>query len=213
LGQRFASTVGVAPKTEQFVAAIEKFAKRHGVDVVSFKKDQRKDDVTREYLVKFEAKEGVVYIGRAQEKARVVRTERRRNAITGATYPWVVDGSAFVNYYYFYCVDEDFGPFFLKFCSYFPYNAKRCLNGNEYAKCQLRKQDIAFQALDNGILSCADPKALQRLCDELDATKIDGAAAQMAGPFAASVRRQRSRRRLSLRTVDPASRVCLDPSP
>lgn len=213
LGQRFASTVGVAPKTEQFVAAIEKFAKRHGVDVVSFKKDQRKDDVTREYLVKFEAKEGVVYIGRAQEKARVVRTERGRNAITGATYPWVVDGSAFVNYYYFYCVDEDFGPFFLKFCSYFPYNAKRCLNGNEYAKCQLRKQDIAFQALDNGILSCADPKALQRICDELDATKIDGAAAQMAGPFAASVRRQRSRRRLSLRTVDPASRVCLDPSP
>ena len=31
-----------------------------------------------------------------------------------------------VNQYYFYCVDEDFGPFFLKFCSYFPYNAKLC---------------------------------------------------------------------------------------
>jgi hypothetical protein len=29
-----------------------------------------------------------------------------------------------VNHYYFYCVDEDFGPFFVKFCSYFPYNAK-----------------------------------------------------------------------------------------
>jgi hypothetical protein len=28
-----------------------------------------------------------------------------------------------VNHYYFYCIDEDFGPFFLKFCSYFPYNA------------------------------------------------------------------------------------------
>jgi hypothetical protein len=31
-------------------------------------------------------------------------------------------------------VDENFGPFFLKFCSYFPYNAKLCLNGHEYAK-------------------------------------------------------------------------------
>jgi hypothetical protein len=31
-----------------------------------------------------------------------------------------------VNHYYFYCVDEDFGPFFLKFCSYFHYNAKLC---------------------------------------------------------------------------------------
>jgi hypothetical protein len=30
------------------------------------------------------------------------------------TYPWVVDGSAMVNHYYFYCVDDDFGPFFLK---------------------------------------------------------------------------------------------------
>jgi hypothetical protein len=25
-----------------------------------------------------------------------------------------------VNHYYFYCVDEDFGPFFLKLCSYEP---------------------------------------------------------------------------------------------
>ena len=34
-----------------------------------------------------------------------------------------------VNHYDFYCVDQDFEPFFLKFCSYFPYNAKLCING------------------------------------------------------------------------------------
>ena len=38
----------------------------------------------------------------------------------------------------------------------------------------MRKQGIAFQGLDNGILSCADLKALQRICDELDDKKIDG---------------------------------------
>ena len=141
--------------------------------MVSFAKHQRKDDVTQQYLQQFDALEGVLYVGRAQEKARVVRTERRRSATTGATYPWVVDGSAMVNHFYFYCVDEDFGPFFLKFCSYFPYNAKLCINGNEYAKCQLRKRGIAFEALDNGVLSCADPKALQRICDGLDDKKID----------------------------------------
>ena len=37
-----------------------------------------------------------------------------------------------VNHYYFYCVDEDFGPFFIKFCSYFPYTGKLCINGHEY---------------------------------------------------------------------------------
>ena len=138
LGQRFASTATVAPKTAAFVTAVEHFVAERGVDLVSFGKHQRKDDVTQEYLRHFKADEGVLYVGRAQEKARVVRTERRRCARTGMSYPWVVDGSAMVNHYYFYCVDEDFGPFFLKFCSDFPYNAKLCINGNEYAKCQLR---------------------------------------------------------------------------
>ena len=173
LGQRFASTATVAPKTDAFVADIERFVAEQGLEMVSFAKHQRKDEVTQEYLRGFDADEGVLYVGRAQEKARVVRTERRRCARTGMTYPWVVDGSAMVNHYYFYCVDEDFGPLFLKFCSYFPYNAKLCINGNEYAKCQLRKRSIAFEALDNGILACEDPKALQRICDGLDDKKID----------------------------------------
>ena len=173
LGQRFASTATVAPKTTAFVKAVERFVADCGVDLVSFGKHQRKDDITQEYLRHFEADEGVLYVGRAQEKARVVRTERRRCARTGMSFPWVVDGSAMVNHYYFYCVDEDFGPFFLKFCSYFPYNAKLCINGNEYAKCQLRKRGIAFEALDNGILSCEDPQALQRISEGLDDKKID----------------------------------------
>jgi len=78
-----------------------------------------------------------------------------------------------VNHYYFYCVDEDFGPFFLKFCSYFPYNAKLCLNGHEYLKRQLAKEGIAFEALDNGILSCDDPQRLQEIADGLSAAPID----------------------------------------
>jgi hypothetical protein len=100
---------------------------------------------------KFKKNEGVLYAGKAQEKARIMRTERRRCKRTGATYPWIVQTTAMVNHYYFYCVDEDFGPFFLKFCSYFPYNAKLCINGHEYLKRQLAKWGVAFEALDNGI--------------------------------------------------------------
>src|SRR5260370_31751742 len=173
LGQRFASTATVAPKTVGLVAGMEEFVAEGGVSLVSCGKAQREDGVSRQYLQPFDAAEGVLYVGRAQEKARVVRTERRRCARTGMSFPWVVDGSAMVNHYYFYCVDGDFGPFFLKFCSYFPYNAKLCINGNEYAKCQLRKRGIAFEALDNGVLSCEDPTALQRICDGLDDKKID----------------------------------------
>ena len=78
-----------------------------------------------------------------------------------------------VNHYYFYGIDEDFGPFFLKFCTYFPYNAKLCINGHEYVKRQLAKEGIPFEALDNGVLSCANPTRLQQLCDGLSAHKID----------------------------------------
>jgi hypothetical protein len=67
-----------------------------------------------------------VFIGRAQGKTTVFRTEKRRDT-NGLSYPWIVKSTGLVNYYYFYCVDEDFGPFFIKFCWYFPYNAKLCL--------------------------------------------------------------------------------------
>src|SRR5438876_4848394 len=45
----------------------------------SFEKGQRKDDVAAEYRKKFTAQEGVLFIGKAQEKTSVFRTERRRN--------------------------------------------------------------------------------------------------------------------------------------
>jgi hypothetical protein len=38
-----------------------------------------------------------------------------------------VRATAFINFFYFYCVDADFGPFFIKFGTYFPYTAKLCL--------------------------------------------------------------------------------------
>jgi hypothetical protein len=78
-----------------------------------------------------------------------------------------------VNHFYFYAVDRDFGPFFLKFCTYFPYTGKLCLNGHEYVKHQLAREGIAFEALDNGILSCANPTRLQTICDGLTPGKIE----------------------------------------
>src|SRR5438128_3117169 len=152
---------------------MDQFDKQEKVPVVHCVKGQRKDDVAAGYRKKFRGEEGVLFIGKAQEKTPVFRTERRRNERTGATYPWLVRSTAMVNHFYIYGVDRDFGPFFLKFCTYFPYNAKLCLNGHEYAKQQLAHKGIGFEALDNGVLSCDDPKRLQAICDGLSAEKID----------------------------------------
>lgn len=173
-GHPFASSALMDPISKAFVAKIDAFAKRHHVPVVVFSKGQRKDDVAAEHLKGFGKPEGVMFIGRAQEKTPVFRTERRRNAQTGKPYPWLVRSTAMINHFYFYCVDEDFGPFFLKFATYFPYTAKLCINGNEYLKRQLAKAAIAHEPLDNGVRSCADPERAQAFCDKLSAHKIDG---------------------------------------
>ncbi len=172
-GQHFASSALMAPMTRAFVEALEGFAASEGLDVVTFEKKQRKEDVAVEYQARFRGEEGLLFVGKAQEKSSVFRTERRRNPVTGASYAWLYRSTAMVNQYYFYGLDRDFGPFFLKFCSYFPYNAKLCINGHEYAKRHLERQGIAYEALDNGILSCADPAVIQSICDGLSAEKID----------------------------------------
>jgi len=170
-GATFASSALMDPISKGFVRSLDKFASQHNIPVLTFKKGQRKDDIAKEHLAKFNADEGVLFIGKAQEKARVLRTERRWTK-DGKPYPYLVYSSAMVNYYYIYCVDRDFGPFFLKFCTYFPYNGKLCINGHEYAKRQLMKENIEFKALDNGIESCQNPERLQQICDEFSAQTI-----------------------------------------
>jgi hypothetical protein len=147
-GQPIASSALMSPMTNSFVAATERFAEEHQIPLIPFEKHQRKEAVMAEQLRHFDQEEGVVFLGKAQEKAPVFRTEKRRNPQTGQRYPWIVRSTAMVNHYYWYCVDRDFGPFFLKFCSYFPYTAKLCVNGHEYAKRQLEREGISYQALD-----------------------------------------------------------------
>jgi hypothetical protein len=172
-GHPFASSALMDPISKAFVAGITAFVAKNDIPLLPFVKGQRKDDVAAKYRAAFQEKEGVLFVGRAQEKTPVFRTEKRTNPTTGKKYPWIVRSTAMVNHYYFYCIDEDFGPFFLKFCSYFPYNAKLCLNGHEYVKRQLAKEGIAYEALDNGIRSCANPQRVQQICDDLSAAKID----------------------------------------
>jgi hypothetical protein len=153
------------PMTKAFVADIHHFIDARGLDLVHFGKES-KDEVTQRFLAGFAGTEGVLYVGRAQEKATVWRTQRRYGA-DGSSYAWLVKTSALVNYFYFYCVDADFGPFFIKFCTYFPYTSKLCINGHEWAKRQAARAGIGFEALDNGFASCEDPAAVQAICDRL----------------------------------------------
>jgi hypothetical protein len=110
-GELFASSALMNPMSKSFIAAVDRFVSREQISLITFTKGQRKDDVTQEYRSRFSKSEGIVVVGKAQEKTPVFRTEKRRNPQTGRTYPWIVRTTAMVNHYYFYGIDEDFGPF------------------------------------------------------------------------------------------------------
>jgi len=89
-GNPFVSSAFMDPISKAFVADIKAFVEHNGVPMVSFTKGQCKDDVAAEYRAAFTGKEGVLFVGRAQEKTSVVRTEKRTNPATGKKYPFIV---------------------------------------------------------------------------------------------------------------------------
>ena len=87
------------------------------LDLVTFRKGERKDDRTQDFLRRWPGGEGLLYIGKSQEKSRVPHTRRETDPVTGFRRASLYFSTAMVNNYYFYFVVEDFGPCFLKFCS------------------------------------------------------------------------------------------------
>ncbi len=63
--------------------------------------------------------------------------------------------------------DAEGGAAFWKTNAYAPFPIWLGLNGQEWAKRQLAKAGIRYEALDKGLRCCADPTALQKICDRL----------------------------------------------
>jgi hypothetical protein len=135
---------------------------------VQFKKGQNKEELARPYL-EAAARQGqdcVVLIGIAQERASIWRSWPRKGQ-EKAAHPhmdWARQ-MAYINHFYFYLWDAEWGGTFWKTNAYAPFPIWLWLNGHEWAKRQLEKAGISYQALDNGFRSCADPVRLQKICD------------------------------------------------
>ena len=170
MGFPIPSPMVLPPFTKAFRTAVEKYAQEQGLSMVDFAKGEDKDEKAHLQLAKFRKKRGVVLIGKAQEKALGYKGQRKDHG----TKVWFDYSrqSLNVTYYYFYILDEEFGLFFIKVCTYFPFDIKVCFNGHEWAKQQLRKEGIDFEALNNGFLTCANPERLKVICHQLDAQKI-----------------------------------------
>jgi len=80
--------------------------------------------------------------------------------------------SSVPDHWYLYFADAEWGPAFVKLCSYAPYPLWACANGHDWAKRQLTKAGVGFEALDNGLRSVADPVVAHRICARLGAGHV-----------------------------------------
>jgi hypothetical protein len=162
------SPVVLGQVTEKFREAAKAMSERQQIPIYQFDHRERKDEVANQIRQQRGVRDGIVFIGVAQEKAQTFQGKK----INGQ-FKYTRDKTVYVNHYYFYIDDADFGPLFIKVCSYAPWGTKLCLNGHEWAKRQLEKRGIAYEALDNGFLSCEEPEKLQEICDSLGPEEID----------------------------------------
>ena len=147
--------------------AVTTFAEDHDIEVINFKEGDRKIDVVAPYL-EAATQPGVVVIGRAQEIQRVIMgSDVRRDPDTGCPHYSFKKVDQRVTVYYFYALDEEWGPTFLKMCAYFPYPAKLWCNGHEWVKRQLDKKGVGYVPLANGFAAVDDAQALRRACNRL----------------------------------------------
>ena len=73
-GETFASSALMDPMSKAFIAAVDRFVAREQIPLIVFTKGQRKDDIAKEYHSQFHGAEGILFVGKAQEKTPVFRT-------------------------------------------------------------------------------------------------------------------------------------------
>ena len=205
----------------RFRREVKAFAAEHDVPVLALKKpdrtrwDDRKLDHVRPYLERAEAEHrtGVVAIVQAQEFQWVFSAKNRSSTPGLVSFDFVKEERR-VGIYYFYVLDAEFGPGFIKICTYFPYPAKVWLNGHEWAKRQARREGLSFGELANGFSSCEDPQALQAICDRLGPRDIEDFFARWTAviptPFTDDDRRAGYFWELSMRQVEVSRTIAFD---
>ena len=166
-GKPIVSPALFEPIGEKFRKDIRDWAQANGIPVIRFTAGQRKAEVMAPYLEAAAAagRSQVVAVGCAQE-FQLVWTARKRDTDPGGCPQFsFTKEQRRVSVFYIYIFDERMGPGFIKICTYFPYPVKAWVNGHEWAKRQALAAGIGFTALSNGFASCADPAALQAICD------------------------------------------------
>jgi hypothetical protein len=109
------SPVVLGQVSERFRGAVKTQAERENIPVYQFHHKERKDDIANNFRRQRQVRDGIVFIGVAQEKAQAFNGKKVNGQLE-----FNRDKAVYVNHYYFYIDDADFDPLFIKVCSYAP---------------------------------------------------------------------------------------------
>ncbi len=220
LDQPIASPAVIERIGNRFRRDVDAFAETRGIPVLHLAKpdrsrwDDRKLDHVRPHLERAEAagRHGVVAIVAAQEFQWVFSATKKTKG-KAVWFDWNKSERR-VSCYYFYILDREFGPGFIKICTYFPYPAKVWLNGHEWAKRQARRARISFTELANGFAASNRPDRLQAVCDRLGPADLqaffDRWTERIPTPFTAADRNAGYWWDLSMRQVEVSRTLVFD---
>jgi hypothetical protein len=163
---------------------LDQLAAASEVPVLRFKAGQSKEDIARPYqdAALASGRCGLVLIGKAQERISAWRGYvDESHPGHRPNHPHIAWSrqSAVPDQWYFYFADDQWGPTSLRLCSYAPYPLWANANGHEWAKCQLAKAGVGFEALDNGLRAVRDPAVAHRTCARLSAGHVRDLLARM----------------------------------
>ena len=109
LGKPIPSPVVLGPITEKFRESVKELAEREQIPIYQFDHKERKDDVANRLRQQRGMRDGIVFIGVAQEKAQAWNGRK-----VNGQFEFTRDKTVYVNHYYFYIDDADFGPLFIR---------------------------------------------------------------------------------------------------
>jgi hypothetical protein len=141
---------------------VARYAAEHHIAIVrpADFEAERREQWLEGYFQQRQGQPGVAVIVKSRENARIAVAQGNPDK------PHVELLNRFVEQYYFYLDDPEFGRAFFRICPYFPHNSRLCVNGHEWLAKQMTKEAIAFVPCGNAFVDCANPSRLQELANQ-----------------------------------------------
>jgi hypothetical protein len=175
----------VEPLRQEIHANAKRLAAENGLTITNLRGSRaRKEDLVAPLLAQRKGRPGLVCIFSTMESCTAYK-------------PWYDKASGRTGlrfrtgqcaHYYFYFLDEELGPGYVRVPTWAPYRLQVYFNGHHWLARRLARARLTFRMDDNAFVALSDWGRAQALSDQLDVTtlheKLDGFARRFCPPSA-----------------------------